>query len=89
MTGAPLNFCLAKKFVKQYFLLNSFMKLGHFIPHFNPAVNYFALDDMFIQNFIFDRLFMADVFYCLEQLRISFNIFAGSQMAYIIYPPTL
>ena len=28
MTGAPLIFGLAKKFVKQYFLLNSFMKLG-------------------------------------------------------------
>ena len=28
MTGAPLSFCLAKKFVKQYCLLNSFMKFS-------------------------------------------------------------
>ena len=28
LTGAPLNFRLPKKFVKQYFLLNSLMKLS-------------------------------------------------------------
>ena len=28
VTGAPLNFRLSKEFVKQYFLLNSYMKLG-------------------------------------------------------------
>ena len=28
VTSATLNVCLAKKFVKQYFLLNSLMKLG-------------------------------------------------------------
>ena len=27
VAGAPLNFCLAKKFVRQYFLLNTFMNL--------------------------------------------------------------
>ena len=33
MAGGRLNFCLAKTFVKQHFLLNSFMKLGHIITY--------------------------------------------------------
>ena len=28
LTGGPLHFCLARKFVKQNFLLNSFIKIG-------------------------------------------------------------
>ena len=33
VAGAPLSFCLAKEFVKQYFQLNSFMKFDPVSKH--------------------------------------------------------